>query len=141
MNGVNMVIMLGNLGQDPEVKYTRDGTAVANLSLAVNERWKNKDGEQQERTEWVRAVCWAKLAEVCKEYLHKGDPVYIQGKMQTRSWEDKDGNKRYTTEVRVDQLQMLGSRRNAEGDDRGGGGGRGEERPEPFQARDEDVPF
>jgi len=109
MAGVNKVILIGNLGADPELKYTPSGKAVANFRIAVTESWVNKDGEREDRTEWHRIVVWGKLAEVCGEYLHKGKQVYIEGKLQTRSWEDRDGNTRYTTEINAYTMQMLGS--------------------------------
>lgn len=108
--GVNKVILVGNLGNDPEVKYTNNGTAVANASLAVNESWKDKSGEKQERTEWVRLIFWSKLAEIAGEYLKKGSQIYVEGKLQTRKWQDRDGQDRYTTEVAVSDLQMLGGK-------------------------------
>ncbi len=145
MRGVNKVILIGNLGRDPEIRYTRDGTAVANLNLATSDSWKDSQGERQERTEWHRVVAWDKLAEIAKEYLAKGKQVYIEGRLQTRSWEDKDGHKRYTTEVRADQMVMLGGRG---GDDDGGARDAGpppgpaeDFTREPFKATDEDVPF
>ena len=109
MVSLNKVMVIGNLGQDPDIRYTRNGTSVANLSIAVNEQW-TKDGEKQERTEWVRCVMWRKLADVAKEYLHKGDAVFVQGRLQTRKWEDKNGGNRYTTEVVVDEMRMLGGK-------------------------------
>ena len=141
MRGVNKVILIGNLGRDPEIRYTRDGTAVANLNVATTDSWKDAQGERQERTEWHRVVAWDKLAEIAKEYLSKGRQVYIEGRLQTRSWEDKDGNKRYTTEVRADQMVMLGGR--GDGPRDAGPGPRGPEElsREPFQATEEDVPF
>ena len=144
MRGVNKVMLIGNLGRDPEVRYTRDGTPVANLNLATTDSWKDAQGQRQERTEWHRVVAWGKLAEIAKEYLSKGEKIYIEGRLQTRSWDDKDGNKRYTTEVRADQMVMLGSRG-------GDGPSRGDQGPAPgppdddgsapFQATDDDVPF
>ena len=111
MAGVNKVILIGRLGQDPEVKFTQSGTAVVNFSIATSETWKDKDsGEKQEKTEWHKVVAWRRLAEICGEYLHKGSQFYIEGKLQTRSWEDQDGNKRWTTEVVANQMQMLGSK-------------------------------
>lgn len=112
--GVNKVILLGNLGSDPEMRYTPSGVAVANFNLATNERWPDKDGNMQEKTEWHRIVCWRKLAEIAGEYLKKGSPVYLEGKLQTRNWEDQNGVKRYQTEVIASNLQMLGRR--GEGD-------------------------
>lgn len=108
MRGVNKVILIGNLGSDPEVKYTQSNTAVANVSLATNESWKDREGQKQERTEWHRLVLWSKLADIAAQYLKKGDPVYIEGKLQTRSY-DKDGVPVYTTEIVVSDLKMLGS--------------------------------
>ena len=111
MAGVNKVFLIGRLGQDPEVKFTQSGTAVVNFSLATSETWKDKDsGEKNEKTEWHKVVAWRRLAEICGEYLHKGSQVYIEGKLQTRSWEDQDGNKRWTTEVVANQMTMLGSK-------------------------------
>jgi single-strand DNA-binding protein len=115
---VNKVILIGNLGKDPELRYTPGGSAVVNFPIATNERWKDKDGNPQERTEWHNIVLWARLAEIANDYLRKGSSVYIEGRLQTRSWDDRDGNKRYTTEIVGTQMQMLGR---AEGS---GGGGR-----------------
>lgn len=110
MAGINKVILIGRLGKDPEVRYTPSGVAVANFSIATSEEWKDKDtGEKQERTEWHKIVAWRRLGEICGEYLHKGREVYIEGKLQTRPWEDRDGNKRYTTEVVANVMQMLGA--------------------------------
>jgi single-strand DNA-binding protein len=109
MASVNKIILIGNLGADPEVRYTPSGTAVANFNLATHEQWTNKDGEKGERTEWHRIVAWGRLGEICGEYLRKGKQVYIEGRIQTRSWEDRDGNKRFTTEVIAQAMQMLGS--------------------------------
>ncbi len=108
MASLNQCQFIGNLGHSPEIKYTASGVAVANFSIAVSEKWKNKDGEKQESTEWVRCVAWKRLAEVCGEYLGKGSSVWVSGKMQTRKWEDKDGNNRYATEIQVRELRMLG---------------------------------
>lgn len=104
---VNKVILIGRLGRDPELRYTPDGTAVATLNLATNVIWKDKDGNQQERTEWHRIVAWRKLAEICGEWLKKGSHIYVEGRLQTRSWEDKNGVKRFTTEIVADRMQML----------------------------------
>jgi single-strand DNA-binding protein len=107
---VNKVILIGKLGADPEVRYTAGGSAVANFSIATNERWNDKStGERQERTEWHRIVAWGRLGEICGEYLSKGKQVYIEGRLQTRSWDDRDGNKRYMTEVVAVSMVMLGS--------------------------------
>lgn len=109
--GINKVILIGNLGQAPEVKYMPNGNAVANVTLATSENWKDKDtGEMQERTEWHRVVFFRRLAEVAGEYLEKGSKVYIEGKLQTRKWQDQDGNDRYTTEIVAGEMQMLDSR-------------------------------
>lgn len=99
MLGLNKVMAIGRLGRDPEIRYTRNGTAVANISVAANEKWKGNDGQTHEKTEWIRCVLWGKLAEVASKYLHKGDAVYVEGKLQTRSWETNSGEKKYTTEV------------------------------------------
>ncbi|MFQ5648616.1 MAG: single-stranded DNA-binding protein [bacterium] len=107
---VNKVILIGNLGADPELKYTPSGAAVTTVSVATNEMWKDDQGNRQERTEWHRVVLWRRQAEVAGEYLKKGSKVYIEGRLQTRSWEDKDGIKRYTTEVVGDVLTMLDSK-------------------------------
>ena len=116
MAGVNKVIIVGNVGRDPEVRFTKAGTAVATFSVATSERFKDRDGQPQERTEWHRVVAWAQLADICGKYLRKGKQVYIEGRLQTRDWEDKDGHKRYTTEVVANVMQMLGRR-----EDDGGG--------------------
>jgi single-strand DNA-binding protein len=111
MAGINKVILVGNLGRDPEIRYFQDGTAVANFSIATSDSWTDKQsGEKKERTEWHRIVAFRRLAEICGEYLSKGRQVYIEGKLQTREWEDKDGNRRFTTEIVAQTMQMLGSR-------------------------------
>ncbi len=110
MASVNKVILIGNLGRDPEVRYTPSGTAVANFSLATTDNWTNKDGQKESRTEWHRIVAWGRLGEICGEYLSKGSQVYIEGSLQTNEWEDQEGNKRKTTEIRAWRMQMLGSR-------------------------------
>ncbi len=143
---VNKVILIGRLGKDPEVKYTQGGTAVARFSLATDEMWKDQSGEKQQKTEWHNIVAWDKLADICGQYLSKGRQVYIEGRLQTRAWEDKEGNKRYTTEIRADNMVMLGSK--GEG---GGGGGGGAERSAPPAPpsggppgggiTDDDIPF
>lgn len=112
MKGHMRLTAIGNLGQDPDLRYTRNGKAVANMSVAVNEQWNDKDGVKQERVEWVRCVLWGALADVAKQYLHKGDAVYLEGRLQTREWDDRDGGKRKTTEVVVSNLIMLGGRNN-----------------------------
>lgn len=110
--GVNKVILLGNLGNDPDIRYTASGAAVANISLATAENWRDKEtGEKQERTEWHRVVFFGRLAEIVGEYLRKGSQVYVEGRIQTRKWQDKDGNDRYTTEIVASEMQMLGGGR------------------------------
>ena len=117
MASVNKVILIGNLGADPELRYTNTGTAVANFRIATNDQWTDKNGEKQERAEWHNIVAWSKLGEICGKYLKKGRPVYIEGRLQTRQWEDQSGNKRYTTEVVAQVMQMLGARgESADGD-------------------------
>ena len=132
--GVNKAIIIGNLGRDPDIRYTANGTAVANLSIATSDQWKDRQtGEQQERTEWHKVTAWARLAEICGEYLGKGSKVYVEGRLQTRKWQDQNGQDRYTTEVVANEMQMLDSR----------GGGEQQQppqQPEP-QAGTEDVPF
>ncbi|MDF1579822.1 MAG: single-stranded DNA-binding protein [Desulfuromonadales bacterium] len=118
---VNKVILVGNLGKDPELRYTASGVAVATFSMATSERFKNREGEQQEKTEWHNIVAWRQLAEICGKYLQKGKQVYIEGKIQTRSYDDRDGNKRYMTEIVADQMQMLGQRGESGGSNSGGG--------------------
>ena len=110
MASVNKVILIGNLGRDPEVRYMPSGDAVANFSVATTEKWKDKSGEMQEQTEWHRVSFFGRQAEICGEYLRKGSSVYIEGRLQTRKWTDKDGNERTTTEIRGDRMQMLGGR-------------------------------
>ena len=136
MASVNKVILIGNLGRDPELRYTQGGSAVANFTLATNERWRDKDGNNQERTEWHRIVVWGRTAENCAQYLQKGRSVYIEGRLQTREWEDKDGNKRNTTEVNALNVQFLGGRGGpGGGGDDPGYSGPGEPPPE------DDIPF
>ncbi len=119
--GVNKVILVGNLGNDPEVRYMPNGNAVANLSLATSESWKDQQGQVQERTEWHRLTMYRRLAEIAGEYLKKGSQIYVEGKLQTRKWQDQQGQDKYTTEIIVDQMQMLGGR---------GGEGGGGQRPQ-----------
>ncbi|SRR6056297_251735 len=118
MSSLNKAMVIGRLGADPEVRYTQSNTAVATLSVATTERYKDRNGEQQENTEWHRIVAWGRLAEICQEYLKKGSLAYFEGPIQTRQWEDKDGQKRYTTEIKALNMQMLDSR-----GDMGSGGG------------------
>lgn len=111
---VNKVILLGRLGQDPELKYTPSGASVCNFSLATSEAWTDKNsGQKQERTEWHRVVVWGKLAELCNQYLAKGRMAFVEGRLQTRSWDDKDGNKRYTTEIFANTVQFIGGQAGA----------------------------
>ena len=151
---VNKVILIGNLGKDPEVKFTPQGTPVAKITLATNERFKGKDGNWQDRTEWHNVVLWQRLAEIAGEYLKKGGKVYIEGRLQTRSWDDKtSGQKKYMTEVVASDLVLLGGRGEGGGESGGGrgasasGGNNFDQRtPEPEMAQaspisDEDIPF
>ena len=110
MASVNKVILVGNLGRDPEVRYTPDNSAITNVSIATTDVWRDKSGEKQERTEWHRVAFFGKLAEIAGEYLKKGSQVYVEGRLQTRKWQDKEGQERYTTEIVADRMQMLGSR-------------------------------
>ncbi len=145
--GVNKVILIGNLGQDPEVRYMPNGGAVANVTIATTETWKDKNtGEPQERTEWHRVVFYRRLAEIAGEYLKKGSKVYVEGRLQTRKWQDRDGNDRYTTEIIANEMQMLDSR--GGGGNFGGGSGGGQKQapaaePAPAGAGefDDDIPF
>jgi len=108
--GINKVILIGNVGTEPELRYTNSGSAVANFSMATNESWTDKSGEKQEQTEWHRIVAWGRLGEICNQYLKKGSKIYIEGRLQTRSWDGQDGQKRYTTEIVAREMQMLDSR-------------------------------
>ncbi|HZI12799.1 MAG TPA: single-stranded DNA-binding protein [Myxococcus sp.] len=121
--GVNKVILIGNLGADPEVRFTPGGQAVANFRIATSESWTDKNGQKQERTEWHRIVVWGKLAELCGEYLKKGRQCYVEGRLQTREWTDKENRKNYTTEVVANAVTFLGGRDAGEGMSAGGGGG------------------
>ncbi len=114
MAGVNKVILVGNLGKDPEVKYLDNGVAVANFSLATTENYKNKEGERVSQTEWHNVVMWRGLAEVAEKYLKKGASIYVEGKIRTRKWEDKEGNTRYNTEVLADNMTMLGGKKDSQ---------------------------
>jgi len=141
MAGVNKAILIGNLGKDPELRYTPGGQAVASFSLATSEKWRDKDGVMQDRTEWHNIVVWGRQAEIAKEYLAKGRPVYIEGRIQTRSWEDKDGNKRYTTEIVAQRLQFLGTREQAVSAAPSGEIPSEAPPPADLSAEDEDLPF
>lgn len=121
MSSLNKAMIIGRLGQDPDVRYTQSNTAVANMSIATSERYKDKSGEWKEKTEWHRVVAWGRTAEICQEYLKKGSQVYIEGPIQTRQWEDKEGQTRYTTEIKALQMTML--------DSKGEGGGNGSSSP------------
>jgi len=112
--GVNKVILIGNLGEPPELRYTDSGTAVCNMRLATNESYKDRDGNLVDKTEWHNVVAWAQLGEICNEYLDKGSQVYFEGSLQTRSWEDRDGNTRYTTEVKAREVKFLGGGNNGQ---------------------------
>lgn len=158
--GLNKVMLIGNLGADPEMRYTTGGSAVANVRLATAEAWRDREsGEQQERTEWHRVVFFGRLAEIVGEYLRKGSQVYVEGRLQTRKWQDRDGNERYTTEIVCNDMQMLGGRGGGSGgggggnyggqgerpaSSGGGGGGRGapagHDEP-PMGDFDDDIPF
>ena len=146
--GINKVIIVGNLGGDPETRYMPSGSAVTNFTVATNESWKDKQtGEQKERTEWHRVVMFDRLAEIAAEYLRKGSQVYIEGKLQTRKWQGQDGQDRYTTEIRANEMQMLGGRGGGGGFGGGsggggskGGGGSAPPQPGPDDF-DDDIPF
>jgi single-strand DNA-binding protein len=154
MASVNKVILVGNLGRDPELRYTQNGQAVANFSVATTDRWNSKEGQREERTEWHRIVAWGKTAELCAQYLSKGRSVYIEGRIQSREWEDREGQKRNTTEIVAQTVQFLGGRGGSgggggmpdEGGNRGGmpdeGGNRGG-MPDPGGAPPpgDDIPF
>ncbi|MGZ5155620.1 MAG: single-stranded DNA-binding protein [Caldimonas sp.] len=170
MASVNKVIIVGNLGRDPEIRYTPNGSAVCNVSIATTRTWKNKDsGDKSEETEWHRVVFYDKLAEIAGEYLKKGRSVYVEGRLKTRKWQDKDGVEKYTTEIIANEMQMLGGREGmggggaaggGEDSGYGGGGGSSYERPAPaarpagaaatrpaaksstgFDNMDDDIPF
>ena len=133
MRGVNKVILIGNLGRDPDLRYLPSGDPVAKFTLATNSRWKDKEGQWQDRTDWHNIVVFKRQAEICNEYLKKGSPVYIEGRIQNRSWEDKDGNKKYMTEIVAQSINLLGRKGEPE-----------EEVPEEVgetKTEDEDLPF
>ena len=146
MGSVNKVILVGNLGRDAELRYTPGGAAVATLNLATTEMWNDKQGQRQEKTEWHRVILWGKQAETLQEYLTKGKQIYVEGRLQTRQWDDKEGNKRYTTEIKADRITLLGGG----GGGRGGGGmervashagGGGSDEPPMESITDDDIPF
>ena len=142
--GVNKVILVGNLGQKPEMRYTQTNTAVATLSIATSESWKDKEsGEQREKTEWHRVVFFGKLAEIAEQYLDKGSQLYVEGKLQTRKWQDKEGNDRYTTEILGNEMNMLGGRQASSGSDAYDQSPPPEKPAQPAESNisDEDIPF
>src|SRR5689334_588633 len=156
MASLNKVMLIGNLGKDPEVRYTASGTAVASFSIATSEKFKNKSGEWEEKTEWHNITLWARLAEIAGEYLAKGKTVYIEGRLQTRKWQDKDGRDRYTTEIVGEKMQMLsgkgegggGRQRQSQGQggnrsygQQGQSQGQGQSYEEPVFNPDDDIPF
>lgn len=132
---INKAIIVGNLGADPELRYTQSGTAVASFRVATTERWKGQDGQMQEQTEWHSCNAWGKLAEICGKYLQKGSKVYVEGSINTRKWQDKSGNDRYSTEIKVREMKMLDSR--GGGDRSGSAGADGSAPP----MGDDSVPF
>lgn len=142
MAGLNKVILIGNLGRDPEVRYTPSGLAIANFSIATSENWANKNGEKETRTEWHRIVAFGKLGEICGEYLSRGKQVYIEGRLQTREWEDKEGIKRYTTEIVASQMLMLGAKDSIDAA-RSSANMQKSDMPAPSfpNAPDDDIPF
>lgn len=150
MASVNKVILVGNLGADPEIRYLPSGEAVANLRLATTDNWKDKDGNKQEATEWHRVSFFGRQAEVCGQYLKKGSQIYVEGSIRTRKWQDKEGQERYTTEIRGDRMQMLGGRQGMgdapprEGGSSGGGSrpaSKPASAPSSFNDFEDDIPF
>lgn len=136
---LNKVLIIGNLGKDPEVRFTGTGRAVARFPVATSEVWNDQEGQRQERTEWHNVVVWGKQAETCGQYLSKGRQVFLEGSVRTRQYDDKDGNKRYITEVIAQRVQFLGGRGGSDAP-RGSTGG-GEDMPAPATAEDDDIPF
>ncbi len=148
MASVNKAILIGNLGKDPDVRYSPDGSAITNITLATTENWQDKSGEKQEKTEWHRVAFFGKLAEIAGEYLKKGSQVYVEGRIQTRKWQDKEGQDRYTTEIVADRMQMLGSRGNSFEVSDSPSESRPQQRPAQqaqqkggFDDMDDDIPF
>lgn len=142
MAGINKVILVGRLGTDPEVKQVTGGNTVARLSLATSENWTDKSGQKQERTEWHRVVVWGKLAELCGRYLNKGRQVYVEGRLQTRNWEDQQGQKRYTTEIVANTIQFLGAAGASQGMGQGDQDFQNQDfGPEPSFDASEEIPF
>jgi len=140
--GINKVILIGNLGQDPDVRYMPNGNAVANVTLATSESWKDKNtGETQEKTEWHRVVFFRRLGEIVGEYCKKGSKIYVEGRLQTRKWQDKDGKDRYTTEIVADQMQMLDSRGGATPENAQQSSHQPQAAPAPDADFDDDIPF
>lgn len=140
---VNKVILVGRLGRDPETRYTSSGQAVCNFTMATDESFKDRAGDRQKRTEWHRIVAWGKLAEICQQYLKKGSQIYVEGRIQSRQWDDREGNKRTTTEVVANTMKMLGSRAEAASAAAGDAGEEapgGDEAPAP-EISSEDIPF
>jgi len=135
---VNKVILIGRLGADPEIRYTPSGAEVATFRMATSESWTNKNGEKEERTEWHRIVAWRGLAKICGEYLNKGKLVYIEGRLRTRAWEDREGNKRSTTEIEATDMKMLGGAGEQKSKSKEA---EGEYSPPPPQKDEEDIPF
>ncbi|MDZ4701666.1 MAG: single-stranded DNA-binding protein [Rhodothermales bacterium] len=133
--GINKVILIGNLGQDPELRYTASGTAVCNMRLATNESYKDADGNMVDKTEWHTVVAWSRLAEICGEYLKKGSQVYFEGSLQTRSYDDKDGNTKFTTEVKAREMMMLSGKGDGNGFSGGGSMEGGESSKGSFRPR------
>jgi single-strand DNA-binding protein len=140
-NSLNKVILIGNLGQDPEARFTPQGTAVTNLSLATNEAWKDQSGEMQDRTEWHRVVLYGRPAETAAKYMKKGQMVYVEGRLNTREWEDKNQIKRRTTEIRCDNFTMLGRRSDNQGDGAPIAGAMGSSPNPSSSTDDDDLPF
>ena len=136
-NSLNKVILIGNLGQDPEARFTPQGTAVTNLSVATNEAWKDQGGELQERTEWHKIVLYGRMAETASEYMKKGQMVYVEGRLNTREWEDQNQVKRRTTEIRCDNFTMLGKRSDSSGSSQE----KSTETQKPDPSEDDDLPF
>lgn len=143
MAGLNKVMLIGNLGADPELRFTANGAAVANFRIACSRSYTDRDGQRQEVTEWVSIVAWQRLAELVGQYLSKGRPVYVEGRLQTRQWQDREGNNRYTTEVVANDIQFLGGRGSGGGGDFEGGGGNWDDGPSDFSGGPDagDLPF
>ena len=139
MGSLNKVILVGNLGRDAELRYTASGLAVSTLNIATTETWKDKDGEKQEKTEWHRIIVWGKTAEALNEYLVKGKQILVEGKLQTRKWEDKDGATRYTTEIKSDRVTLLGSGGKRDESDQRRGNSEAEEGSQTVN--EDDIPF